>query len=57
MTSDEDRLEQALRSVGDDYLRRNPADLHEARTKVGRLRRRRPTFVRASCRSAGFLRR
>lgn len=37
----DDRIEEALRSVGDDYIRRNPADLFEARTKVGRLRRRR----------------
>lgn len=37
----EDRLEQTLRSVGDDYIRSNPADLHRARERVHRLRRRR----------------
>ena len=37
----EDRIEEALRSAGDDYLRRNPADLHRARERVHRLRRRR----------------
>lgn len=34
------RLEEALRAVGDEYLRRNPADLHRARTRIHRLRRR-----------------
>ncbi|HEX2058083.1 MAG TPA: hypothetical protein VHI71_06910 [Actinomycetota bacterium] len=41
MTGDDQRLEEALRSVGDDYLRNNPADLHRARAKVDRLKRRR----------------
>lgn len=35
-----ERLEEALRAVGDDYLRQHPADLHRARARVGRLRRR-----------------
>lgn len=38
---DDPRLEEVLRSVGDDYLRRNPANLPAARAQVGRLRRRR----------------
>jgi YVTN family beta-propeller protein len=37
----EERLEEALRAAGDDYLRRNPADLVRARTRVRQLRRRR----------------
>lgn len=37
----EDRLGEALRSVGEDYLRHNPADLFRARTRVRQLRRRR----------------
>lgn len=41
MTNGEDRIEEALRSVGDDYLRRNPPDLLRARTRVEQLRRRR----------------
>lgn len=41
MTGDDRRLEEALRRVGDDYVRRNPADLHRARVRVNRLRRRR----------------
>jgi YVTN family beta-propeller protein len=40
VTHGDDRLEEALRSVGDDYLRRNPADLFRARTRVRQLRRR-----------------
>ncbi len=40
MNGDE-RLEEALRAAGDDYLRRNPADLARARAKVRHLRRRR----------------
>ncbi|MDQ4024483.1 MAG: hypothetical protein M3217_03175 [Actinomycetota bacterium] len=41
MTPDDSRLEEVLRSVGDDYLRRNPADFPAAREKVQRLQRRR----------------
>ncbi|MDQ3915723.1 MAG: hypothetical protein M3323_10420 [Actinomycetota bacterium] len=41
MTPDDSRLEEALRSVGDDYLRRNPPDFPAARAKVRRLQRRR----------------
>jgi hypothetical protein len=37
----DDRLEEALHAAGDDYLRRNPADLVRARAKVTQLRRRR----------------
>lgn len=36
-----ERLEEALRAVADEYIRQNPADLHRARERVGRLRRRR----------------
>lgn len=35
-----ERLEEALRAVGEEYLRQNPADLHRARERVRRLRRR-----------------
>lgn len=41
MTPDDPRLEEVLRSVGDAYLRRNPADFPAAREKVRRLQRRR----------------
>lgn len=41
MTPDDRRLEQSLRRIGDDYVRRNPADLHRARARIARLRRRR----------------
>lgn len=41
MTNGEDRIEEALRSVGDEYVRRNPPDLLRARTRVEQLRRRR----------------
>ncbi|MDQ3957298.1 MAG: hypothetical protein M3273_03135 [Actinomycetota bacterium] len=41
MTPDERRLEDALRAVGDEYLRRNPANLPAARERLQRLRRRR----------------
>lgn len=41
MTHGEDRIEEALRAVGDDYLRRNPPDLSRARTRIDQLRRRR----------------
>ena len=41
MTRGEDRLEEVLRSAGDEYVRDNPADLHRARERVHRLRRRR----------------
>jgi hypothetical protein len=38
---DEKRLSRALRSVGDDYVRRNPADFEALREGVTRKRRRR----------------
>ena len=41
MTNGEDRIEEALRAVGDDYVRRNPPDLLRARMRVEQLRRRR----------------
>ncbi|HEV2757108.1 MAG TPA: hypothetical protein VG318_15180 [Actinomycetota bacterium] len=41
MTPDDSRLEEALRSVGDDYLRRNPADFQAVRARVRRSQRRR----------------
>jgi streptogramin lyase len=37
----EERIEHALRAVGDDYVRRNPPDLLRARTRIEQLRRRR----------------
>ena len=41
MTPDDRRLEETLRAANDDYIRKHPADLHAARTKLHRLRRRR----------------
>lgn len=41
MSNGEDRIGEALRAVGDDYLRRNPPDLLRARTRIEQLRRRR----------------
>ncbi|HEX2296495.1 MAG TPA: hypothetical protein VHN37_14470 [Actinomycetota bacterium] len=41
MTREDERIEEALRAVGDDYVRRNPADLPRARARIERLRARR----------------
>lgn len=41
MKRGDDRLEEVLRSAGDEYIRSNPADLHRARERIYRLRRRR----------------
>lgn len=47
MRDGENRIEEALREVGDDYLRQHPADLYRARTRIHRLRRRRQMRVAA----------
>lgn len=41
MNDGESRIEEALRAVGDDYVRRNPPDLLRARNRIDQLRRRR----------------
>ncbi|HYP22465.1 MAG TPA: hypothetical protein VEV43_02730 [Actinomycetota bacterium] len=41
MNDGEGRIEEALRAVGDDYVRRNPPDLLRARNRIDQLRRRR----------------
>jgi YVTN family beta-propeller protein len=41
VTPDDSRLEEVLRSVGDDYVRKNPADFPAARAKVRKLQHRR----------------
>lgn len=41
MRDGDDRIEEALRAAGDDYLRSRPADLVQARTRIEQLRRRR----------------